>query len=759
MGIAGCLGDDDGGDDTADDGNGDDDTTGSASFEVSDVDPAEITAGEGEAIDVSATVSNTGDAEGTQLIQLIANNEILDEDDLTLSDGDEETVAFEQVDTAGLAVGSYTLTVASEDGEAEGELSIVSDYFSVSDLEPGDVTIDHGDSFNVEATVTNTGDVEGTQSIQVVVGGDTVDEQEITLAEDEDETVVVEDIDTSEFGVGNNDYAVASDDDTASAVMTLDGGLEAPYALDTGGIAHDETIEIEGLVFDESPEDNEFVEPVYGGNYTEDSGPVAAEIAGTEYDALYQAESHGNDLGYEIGIQNGTYDITLHFAEIFTTAIEEGEGFRIFDIYIQDELVYEGFDILAIADGNEAVVETFRNVEVTDNVLRIETEWDPDTEDQNTKFSGLEVHPAQNEVSAPYAVNLGGSVEEEEPQSNQPVTIDGLRFDEVQDPDDAESIPHLEIFGDHHPDEADFFTPPANRGAETDEEIDGTDHPALYQTYFFGNNFGFEFAIEDGTYDLVLHNSENFADEEGGRVFDILVQGEIVAEEYDIYAEVGDFAAHEFVVEDVEVDDGSLTIETETVEDMSKFAGIEIRDPNGDDNGDDEDDSEPDPVSVPYGLDAGGTENDETVEIDGLEFDDSPDANDAVSVFGDSGGTSGMDPDDDETVFEGTEDDVLYASEMSGEDWGLEIGIDDGTYDVTLHFSDWPHFDDRERIQNVLLQGEEVLSEYHVEDGVAHPETFEGVEVTDGTLAVEFEVHPDSDSNTKVNGIEIHDAE
>ncbi|KAK4770826.1 hypothetical protein SAY87_031358 [Trapa incisa] len=72
-------------------------------------------------------------------------------------------------------------------------------------------------------------------------------------------------------------------------------------------------------------------------------------------------------------LENGNYTVTLHFAEIeFTNdRAYDSLGRRVFNIYIQDKLVYENFDIELVAGGAlRSVVDVF-NVTVTDNILDI----------------------------------------------------------------------------------------------------------------------------------------------------------------------------------------------------------------------------------------------------------------------------------------------------------------------------------------------------------------------------------------------------
>src|SRR5205823_10298392 len=88
-----------------------------------------------------------------------------------------------------------------------------------------------------------------------------------------------------------------------------------------------------------------------GGNYTSKSGSlftadtnftgglvysVGNAIAGTSDTALYQNERYGT-FSYSIPVENGRYDVRLHFIELYYGRAAPGcEGKRIFSIDLSD---------------------------------------------------------------------------------------------------------------------------------------------------------------------------------------------------------------------------------------------------------------------------------------------------------------------------------------------------------------------------------------------------------------------------------------
>ncbi|WP_299506763.1 malectin domain-containing carbohydrate-binding protein [uncultured Roseobacter sp.] len=110
-----------------------------------------------------------------------------------------------------------------------------------------------------------------------------------------------------------------------------------------------------------------------------------AAISGTEDDALYQSEAWKKDgFTYEVDMGNGTFDVELNFSEIWSGAFEPGT--RVFDIYVEDELVFDDLDVSDRA-GTNAALDLIGEVTVTDGSLTIRT----NAESQNPKLSGFSV--------------------------------------------------------------------------------------------------------------------------------------------------------------------------------------------------------------------------------------------------------------------------------------------------------------------------------------------------------------------------------
>lgn len=96
---------------------------------------------------------------------------------------------------------------------------------------------------------------------------------------------------------------------------------------------------------------------------------ITATIAGTSDDVLYQSYRYGSTtagsvMSYNIPVANGTYSVTLKFAD------NVGAGQRVFDVKMEGTTVLSNFDIYAKA-GNNTAYDVTIPVSVADGVLNL----------------------------------------------------------------------------------------------------------------------------------------------------------------------------------------------------------------------------------------------------------------------------------------------------------------------------------------------------------------------------------------------------
>ncbi|AXG08072.1 hypothetical protein DU500_07370 [Haloplanus rubicundus] len=97
-----------------------------AFFEVSDLNPQDVTVTQGDSITITATVENTGDLTANQTVEFRVGGNAVASQPVELSGGENTTVTFENVSTASLDSGSYTHGVYTEDSSQTATLTVES---------------------------------------------------------------------------------------------------------------------------------------------------------------------------------------------------------------------------------------------------------------------------------------------------------------------------------------------------------------------------------------------------------------------------------------------------------------------------------------------------------------------------------------------------------------------------------------------------------------------------------------------------------
>jgi hypothetical protein len=131
------------------------------------------------------------------------------------------------------------------------------------------------------------------------------------------------------------------------------------------------------------------------GTYTNNG---IADIIGTTDDELYKSERYGVGFGYALPVENGDYDVDLHFAEIYfgSAVASVGVNERVFDVTIEDNLVIDNLDIYDTVGAETALVITVP-VSVTDGQLNI----DFISEINQAKVSAIQLRPSEQVCEVP----------------------------------------------------------------------------------------------------------------------------------------------------------------------------------------------------------------------------------------------------------------------------------------------------------------------------------------------------------------------
>jgi len=182
---------------------------------------------EGDTLEVTANVTNIGDAQATQTITLtdtgFADSQ-QDTVDVTLAAGaSNESVVLEWTTSDGDA-GSGDVTVASEDDTDTEPVTVQEPASFAVTITDTTSPVTEGDVLTVTANVTNTGDAQATRTITLNdTGFDGVerDAVDVTLAGGESNGSVALEWATSPGDAGSGDLTVASENDTDSTSVTV----------------------------------------------------------------------------------------------------------------------------------------------------------------------------------------------------------------------------------------------------------------------------------------------------------------------------------------------------------------------------------------------------------------------------------------------------------------------------------------------------------------------------------------------------------
>jgi fibronectin type 3 domain-containing protein len=160
-----------------------------------------------------------------------------------------------------------------------------------------------------------------------------------------------------------------------------------------------------------------------GGAYTDSSGNTfladqyfsggntfssSHAIGGTSDQALYQNERWGA-FSYAIPVVNGTYDVKLHFVELYYgTSVPGGTGKRVFSADVVDTPTspdISNLDIYSQVGANTALVKTISGVGVTDGVLNIQSVYGSA---DDPEVAAIEVIPSSGQPPPPPPLDQTG---------------------------------------------------------------------------------------------------------------------------------------------------------------------------------------------------------------------------------------------------------------------------------------------------------------------------------------------------------------
>ena len=271
-----------------------------------------------------------------------------------------------------------------------------------------------------------------------------------------------------------------------------------------------------------------------------DTYATSAGIDGTSADAIYQSERYG-DFKYAVGLENGTYDVTLKFAEIYLDKRRPAAVRR---------------------RGREpAHPRQLRHL----RRRRQERRGRPELRGHGHR------RPARPRVPQRQGQRQGERHRDRAGGRRRGGPDADARARRRAAAPSSRSTPAARR---RTASRADAFYFGGDTYATT-AGIGGTSDDAIYQTERYGD-FKYSAAVKNGTYDVTLKFAEIYLDKAGQRLFDVEAENKLVLDDYDVFREAGGKnIAHDESFE-VKVTDGRLDLEFLSVKDNAKVSGIEI---------------------------------------------------------------------------------------------------------------------------------------------------------------------------------------
>jgi hypothetical protein len=190
---------------------------------------------------------------------------------------------------------------------------------------------------------------------------------------------------------GVKDIAVPSNESQLQNISVIKSTpLQFPLKINVGGDSYQSYLKNQIYRADSTE---------YG--YNEGSKASTTDpISNTEEDPVFQSEINGI-AKYYIRVPNGRYFVRLLFSENYFTE----EGKRIFDIYAENKLIFDNFDIFKEGGNKKALIKIIPTVEVYDELLELHFA----SEIQRTLLNGIIVDylgPTKVENENPYDYRL-----------------------------------------------------------------------------------------------------------------------------------------------------------------------------------------------------------------------------------------------------------------------------------------------------------------------------------------------------------------
>ncbi len=347
-------------------------------------------------------------------------------------------------------------------------------------------------------------------------------------------------------------------------------------------------------------------------------------------DTLYRSERFSTYIAYAIPVPNGIYTVTTHHTETWfgqPGGGVAGPGKRVYDVVLEGTVVKPDLDLF-VESGNQPVALVFENIEVVDGLLQLELVASAN----NASISGLSIVNQGELGSVPLASitasTLSGTGPLEVVFSNdigRPSDFshfwdfgDGT-FSAEPNPTHVFETPgtyqvSLTVYneqGDQANDEVqvtvvspNFFELHVNGGTNASTVFEGLDFLGessaaisftnsktstiggagsneIFFTERYGTNFGYDIPLPNGLYTVKTYHNELWfgkggpAGAPGQRVYDIVIEGQVVADDFDLFVANANQPLT-LTHQNVAVRDGVLTLRMVASANNASISGFSI---------------------------------------------------------------------------------------------------------------------------------------------------------------------------------------
>ncbi|WP_226005970.1 CARDB domain-containing protein [Natrinema salinisoli] len=349
---------------------------------------------EGETLEVTASIDNTGDESDTQTISLDVLGEACDSTSVSLNGGASTSETLTCGTSDGDA-GTHTATVSSSD-DSDSTSITVEEYtapanFSV-DITSFDWEVTEGDTATFTADIENTGDESGTQTVELYYEDEsTVDDSTSVSLNGGQSTTETFSYTTQDGDAGTRQFTVQSENDSDTVGVTVNAPAEFNVSIlsTNDPVTEGEQLVVETQVENVGDEPGEQDVDLEFNTQVVDTAAITLDSGGSTTENLTYTTQSGDAGSQSITVQSedDTASSTVTVEELrsdeasfalrspFNGATFEEDNTVTFDVGVTAD--FAG-DVHIVVDGNSAFNDTYNGSGITADYTYSST-FSPDT--------------------------------------------------------------------------------------------------------------------------------------------------------------------------------------------------------------------------------------------------------------------------------------------------------------------------------------------------------------------------------------------